>query len=330
MSMLREAALIQKLGHANRTGDGELRFNCPFCERAGKSKDRKGHLYVTFRRKGTRDDGRPIGLGYICHRCSTKGSIKSLFGRLGLTYVEPVRNLREAVTARLQPRQADTRPNPAGWPEDYSPLLGRDHDEHVYLYAKGRGINDDDIRHYKLGWGRGRNSGRLLIPVLTADGKCDYWQGRDTYEYDDPDVAPPRYLGPRGPYRRWVLFNYHAAQEYESVIIVEGLITAIVAGRNSVATLGKEVTNKQFAQLIAGPWEAFYVCMDGEESELTLALAERIYRAGRIAIPVFLPPDKAHKDAAAIGRARFRQYLRGAVPYSPTEAARLRVGNISH
>lgn len=324
-----ETQLTKRLGKPQRLEYlGELRYNCPFCKYK-KSPDTKQHLYVSVRPKGRGTDGKPTGVGYICHRCGVKGSLGGLCAKLGIRSQRSLADFKEEVLSRLSSkgRSKDKRPSPVGWPEDYQPLkLSRRHkdfprwDENVYLYAKGRGLTDDDLQFYQLGFGAGRNFGRLLIPILTADGQCDYWLGRDTFDYDPEDIEPPKYIGPRGPYRRWVLFNYHAAMAYKSVVLVEGTITAMVAGRNAVASLGKEISKQQLSQLLDGPWEKIYVCMDGEERKLTLDLCQRLYARKRKVFPVLLPHGE---DAASVGRELFQEYLDEAKPFDPLASVKL-------
>lgn len=329
--MFKEHVLVEKLGQPVRVDD-ELTFNCPFCPKRGKSQDTKRHLYVTFANKGKTKDGRQKGLGFMCHRCSAKGGLKKLFGMLGLGYdfvtLENLRVVLERLDKTDRPNK-EAHPDPTGYPEDYQYLLSRDRDDEVYHYASvKRGISDDDIRHYRLGAGRWRNYGYLLIPLLRNDGLCEYWLKRDTYEYGPDETPPPKYWGPPGQYRRWVIFNYDGAKVYEAVCVVEGTITAIVAGRDTVATLGKDISAVQLRRLLAGPWKEFYICMDGEERERTLRLCARFHAAGKTCYPVMIPPGE---DAASLGRVtfgRYRELARAAGPYDPIKAVRLKLAQV--
>src|SRR5687768_8634477 len=60
-------------------GDGtELRYNCPFCHKKGKSHDTELKLYVhscnSYCTKCS-DAGRNLNGTYWCHRCKTFGSL---------------------------------------------------------------------------------------------------------------------------------------------------------------------------------------------------------------------------------------------------------------
>src|SRR5690606_12523128 len=61
------------------------------------------------------------------------------------------------------------------WPEEYREVHQL---SQAYQYLLSRGISDQRIRHYKIGYGVGDLRNRIIIPDFNRDGDIVYWVGR--------------------------------------------------------------------------------------------------------------------------------------------------------
>lgn len=206
--------------HQRRSGEW-VRGNCAFCP-----------LVV-----GKRDVGRSFGLNertgfYHCFRCATAGFLEGAsVDRDGPWSDAPVR----------------VRAGEMALPAGFLPL------------ASGRGAEDPEFRAHRNflrrrgvrrgRWGdlrvgvveaeRGseeaRWRGRVLLPIVSAEGGVLGWVGRAVFK-----AATLKYLYPPGMPRGSMLFNHAAllAETDEPAIVAEGVFDALAFGADGVAALG--------------------------------------------------------------------------------------------
>jgi DNA primase len=108
----------------------------------------------------------------------------------------------------------------------------------AHPYLATRGIESQTAAHFGVGFyaGPGLLSGRLVIPILNAQGELVAYCGRSL------DTAEPRYQFPPGFRKSQVLFNFHraAASGEPAVVVVEGFFDCLKvyqAGLRSVVAL---------------------------------------------------------------------------------------------
>jgi hypothetical protein len=180
-----------------------------------------------------------------------------------------------------------------------------------YLY--GRGIGEDIVRQYKLGYGRsGRLKGFVIFPVY-MDHHMVYYQGRATWN-------PPSHLASeeakkwkeRTDYRKTlnpfndgqsamgseVLFNYQRASIEETVVICEGPIDAVKVGVNAVALFGKKGQPAKVERLSRMAARNYVIYLDRGEEEQKAAqeLASQLAPYGK----VYLATPPVGYDAGAL------------------------------
>ena len=98
-----------------------------------------------------------------------------------------------------------------------------------YLYS--RGINDDQIKLWKIGYcTEGRYGGRIIIPSFNQNGDPNFFIARSYVGHR------MKYLNPRTT--KDIIFNELMIDWDEPVTIVEGAFDAIVAGTQSIPILG--------------------------------------------------------------------------------------------
>jgi hypothetical protein len=281
--------LIRALGDPKIGSGPEVQFNSPFQKNARV--DSNYHLYVNPR-KGKFYD-------YKSGQC---GSISYLFYLLGEAedtrpvQVEPLDVLR----ARLNNLDAiKTFVLPvATLPEWVVPVIPR---SRAYKYLLKRGLTDDDIVAYRLGEGILDDDCKVVIPSYDVHGVCEYWVARSL----NPKNRI-KYKNPPVPRRSHVGFLHLAMQHSKSIVLCEGVFSAMVAGRDAVAAYGKFVTTDQLHRIQQAGATELIIALDGDALKETLETAGRAAKMGFTTSMVELPVDK---DPADLGRVEFRKLL---------------------
>ena len=324
--------LAELLGDYTDHGS-EKSFDCPFCERTGRSPDREQKLWVN-ERKGM----------FICYRCETKGTIGFMLRMLGHENIEQTVEVTK-LAKRMRKLQGLPVEEEFAAEEDDTPVI--DYMQEVikhgcrpievgsvaWNYLRDRRITDADIEYYDMLEGRGRYSGRVIIPTFDFDGQLAYFVARAFKPLrmrtkDGGYKDAPKYLNPKGEGRRRSVFNLNRAVEHSSILVTEGVFSAVAAGRNAVATFGKLVSEEQL-DLIAERVEdrEVIVCLDGDAHEQTLEIAHRLTSRKVRATVAILPFEH---DPDSIGREGLLRVLADRTAYSTLNVAKLQASGVLH
>lgn len=284
--------LLARLGQPLPGGGGELRYNSPFTAQFKKHAgqvDTKHHLYVNFESKK-----------FICYKSGIAGSLTYLFVLLGEVFDESMpevvdwdefkRRVQSVGEAKQIPR--------ADLPEWYAPVVWGGP---VHKYLQKRGVTDDDVNYYRIGQGVGEFTGWVIVPSFDVDGKCEYWVSRRIKE-----GRGPKYRNPGSERRFHVGFLYNALQYTRTVIVCEGVFSALAAGRDAVASFGKYVADTQLAKMQKAGVTGVILALDGDAWKETVDTARRCYRMG---FATWILPMPVEYDPSDMGRASFREYL---------------------
>ena len=110
-------------------------------------------------------------------------------------------------------------------------------------YLFNRGVTKQDILMWKIGYcPEGRYGGRIIVPSFNNSGNLNYFIARSYVGHR------MKYLNP--PISKNVVFNELFVDWDESIILVEGLFDAIVAGQNAIPILGS--TLREESKLFQG------------------------------------------------------------------------------
>lgn len=298
------------LGDPTPTGTGELRFQSPFQSKFKNpfKEDRKKHLYVNIK-KGK----------FFCFKSSMAGSLSYLFALLGaelqeasVHIEETLDTLRQRIAALGSPQEKFVIPK-AELPEWYQPVRWG---SEVHRYLRGRGVLDEDVLWYNVGEGTGEMDGWVILPNFNRDGDCEYWVARNTRHktYHNPSVD-----------RRFhVLFLDKALSVSPGeVMVCEGVFSALAAGRDAVAALGKFVTDDQIRRMWDAGVRKVNLALDGDAWTETLDTAERCIKIG---LEVCILPLPADRDPGDLGRESFEAFRRvGMIHVDSLELQRLRI-----
>lgn len=297
-----------RLGRSHPAREGEYEFDCPFCPLKGRGPDRGHHLGINLGKKK-----------FHCFRCGTGGSLEYLHKLLGIEVTASIPDtleLRRRLFS-LGTSQVEVAAE-AALPDDYVEVTPNTIAYYYITTPKpdGRGMAPDDIAHYRLGYGLRKLRGRIIVPTFTA-GRCVYWVAR---KYSGK--GPP-YLNPSSP-RKWHIFNLDRVEnEYSEVIICEGVFSAWAAGRNAVATLGKDFTREQVNLLSLAQFERYYVAYDDDAREEALDLCADLWSRDHVVYLVDIRPGEGDPDD--MGRALFQARKVEAAQYDPEKVLKIRL-----
>lgn len=261
------STLSSSLGHGKSASSGEYNFCCPLCvKRIGRA-DTKYHLYVNPTRWKYGIQG-----WYYCQRCEAKGPLHRLLNKSAQLnsvsvskwgqYVKLFRSGRSVLdVSKRDVREVDL-------PMDYHPIFPG---TSALRYLKNRGFTRELIDEYAVGFGtqnlsevnrddryRYAGSGRIIFPDYDHTGKVTYWVART---YVNHKI---KYKNPPNSNADDKVYNLVRATNFSSVIITEGVMSAIASGYNAVATYGKGVTSTQVSMLADAGFDKYYVALDGD------------------------------------------------------------------
>lgn len=309
--------ILEKFGDdiLHRSGD-ELLFRCPFCEDRGKSPDLKGNLYVNNRK-----------LVYFCQRCGASGRLIEDVKGYNFDETPSDIELLEKIDSILH-NQDEVKCN---FDLSNSSRIVFSNDSRTYYedeairYLESRGITEDIIDFYEIRLGdifSKKYKYRIVIPnrVEVRGGKeyTDMFVARYFREIPRDETGKltiPKYVNPSGDNRSKTVFNLHRIEDGSPIIITEGVLSSISAGRNAVATYGKYVSRDQLIKILKKNPSVVYVSLDPDAIVEALELCKRIRSMSHVEVRVVELPDG--EDPNSLGHDRFIEYLMKASIYNP-------------
>lgn len=162
------------------------------------------------------------------------------------------------------------------------------------------------------GWVRTASRDRLCMPVLSPTASLRGWitkrlDGRkpksDTFrEVDDVWM---------GWYRRPVRYTTYTEDTYKTVVVVEDLISALVASRyyKACAILGTHLNLEMVAELV-GNAEHVVLCFDRDATDKALGYAQRYQLYGNFKV---VPLSKDIKNMNNSGLKEWNEQVRSAI-----------------
>ena len=267
----------EKLHYESR---GQISFDCPICD-----EDRhKGNLEVNY-----------FEHVYKCWSCgdenNTKGPLGKLIDNFGNKKQKKIYNLLQPEQHKPKEKRKDRLRLPEGFTLFKDSSLVYPVRRQAYNYLKQRGINDDIIEKYGIGFcDQGKFSGRIIVPSYDSKGELTYFIARSW----DPNTRA-KYKNPEAE-KDIIIFNESLIDWTKKIYLVEGAFDSIFLD-NAIPMLGKYIS------------EVLYNKIYDNKCELTIVLdgdawndAERLYHKmncgklmGKVNI-VKLPLDKDIAD----------------------------------
>ena len=141
----------------------------------------------------------------------------------------------------------------------------------AYRYLQERGLTDDDILHWKIGYcfnGNYRN--RVIIPSFDDDGDINYFVARshngDSYKYKNPRAS------------KNIVFNELFIDWNDDLVLVEGIFDAIRAG-NAVPILGSTLrSDSRLLRKIVFNDTPVYIALDPDAADKERKIIKTLLR----------------------------------------------------
>lgn len=262
---------------------GQISFDCPVCaeEKGLDDGDGKGNLEINYVRHV-----------YKCWACGethgTHGPLGKLLDGYATKQQKKIYNLIKPEELQQQDKKRVRLRLPEGFItfKDSNPRF-IPHIE-AYKYLQSRGITDEMIEKYKIGYTvQGEFSYRVIIPSYDKEGILNYFVGRawvnKKMKYKNPASVP----------KDEIIFNENLLNWDEDVYLVEGAFDSFFLP-NPLVMLGKKMSKLIFETLYNKANANIIVCVDGDAWEDGLKIYNelnggRLYNKIKM---VKLPKDK--------------------------------------
>ena len=263
---------------------GQISFDCPVCSYDIKGMDKldgKGNLEINYARH--------------VYKCWSCGDTHGTHGALGKLLDKYATKKQKKVYDLLKPEEfeeKEVKKQKLRLPEGYTKFKDSNPIYPIYKqamnYLKGRGITDEIIEKYQIGFcDKGDYAGRIIVPSYTEKGELNYyiaraWGGNPKFKYKNPIAEKDK-----------IIFNEHLIDWFKDIYLVEGVFDAFFLD-NSIPMLGKHLSTLLFETIYEKALSNIIICLDGDAWDN----AQKLYKElnggrlhGKIKI-LKLPKDK--------------------------------------
>ena len=282
------------LGTSKRTARGNQAYHCPFCNH------HKPKLEVNFteNKKGHNP--------WHCWVCGKKGkTIKGLFKLLKAPSDKFI-ELSKLVKTGNQVEEVIVQ-NVVELPKEFTPFFPDDKTikwKQAYYYLKSRGITDDDIIKYNIGYcDFGRYQNMVIIPSYDKDGILNYFTGR-SFEQDP-------FIKYRNPECSRDIIPFELFINWDSpLVLCEGPFDAIAIKRNAIPLLGKNIQSNLLKRIVQSTVKKIYIALDTDAIKQALKHCEYLLNQGKEVYLVELDG----KDPSDLGFSYFTKLIQNTEP----------------
>ena len=232
---------------------GQISFDCPVCadEKGLDDGDGKGNLEINY-----------IRHVYKCWACGethgTHGPLGKLLDGYATKQQKKIYNLIKPEELQQQDKKRVRLRFPEGFTtfQDSNPRF-IPHIE-AYKYLQSRGITDEMIDRYKIGYTvSGEFAYRVIIPSYDKEGILNYFVGRawvnKKMKYKNPASVP----------KDEIIFNEQLLDWDKDIYLVEGAFDSFFLP-NPLVMLGKKMSKLIFETLYNKANGNIIVCVDGD------------------------------------------------------------------
>ena len=144
---------------------------------------------------------------------------------------------------------------------------------HALNYLYKREIDDSDILKYNIGYcDGGLYSNRIIIPSYDADGKLNFFVGRDFYN------SKMKYRN--SPTTKNIIGFDLFINWDEPIILCEGVFDAMAFKRNAIPLFGKNIMSSLQKKIIETKVKVIYLALDNDALEDTIKISEYFINNG--------------------------------------------------
>jgi hypothetical protein len=283
------------LGTGKATARGNYAYHCPLCHH------HKPKLEINMSENAKGENA------WHCWVCDKKG--KKIYQLFKAVEVPPniMTDLR-AIVKYTGPETKVVTEHKLELPKEFK-LLNNIHSSdisarHAAAYLKSRGITEDDILKYGIGYcDKGRYTNMVIIPSFDVKGNLNYFTGRSfekepSTKYRNPSVS--RDIIPFELFINWEL----------PLILCEGPFDAIAIKRNVIPLLGKNIQSNLMKKIVMSSVEKIYIALDRDAQKQALDFCEKLMQEGK---EVYLV-DMKDKDPSEMGFASFTNLIQETYP----------------
>jgi len=239
------------LGKGQSTSKGNFAFKCPFCTH------HKNKMEINLRTTSKRENF------WHCWVCGAKGkTLLSLFKKIKA----PQGKINELNILIIPAKKDNHTSDILEFPKEFISLSNIIEDKiaqieakHAIKFLKKRGITQDDIIKYNIGFCKeGKYEGRIIIPSYDEDKKLNYFIARD-YK----DATPQKYKNPPVSAKDVIGFELYINWD-APIILVEGIFDALTIKRNVIPLFGKVIHGKLMEKLVKSSVNRIYIALDAD------------------------------------------------------------------
>ena len=172
-------------------------------------------------------------------------------------------------------------------PDDFKPLWnGNDGivKRHALTYLYKRGITDDDIIKYNIGYcDSGLYSNRIIVPSYDSNGRLNFFVGRDFYS------SKMKYKN--SPTSKDIIGFDIFINWDEPIILCEGVFDAMAFKRNAIPLFGKTVPKSLQKKIIEFGVKTLYLALDNDAMSDTIKITDMFLSEG-IDVKIMVLKDK--------------------------------------
>jgi hypothetical protein len=283
------------LGSGKSTARGNYAYHCPLCHHTKP----KLEINMSENPKGENP--------WHCWVCDKKG--KKLYQLFKSIEVPPnVMSELRTIVKYVGPETKFQVEEKLALPKEFE-LLDNIHPSnitarHAAAYLKSRGITEDDILKYGIGYCEGgKYANMVIIPSYDAKGILNYFTGRSfqkepSVKYRNPSIS--RDIVPFELFINWDL----------PLILCEGPFDAISIKRNVIPLLGKNIQSNLMKKIVMSSVEKIYIALDRDAQKQALNFCEKLMNEGK---EVYLV-DMQDKDPSEMGFANFTNLIQETPP----------------
>lgn len=161
-------------------------------------------------------------------------------------------------------------------PDEYKPMWIKSNSptyRHCLKYLKSRGVSQDDMVKYSIGYCEdGLYSNRIIIPSYDDEGKLNFFVGRDVFD------SKLKYRNSPTP-KDIIGFELFVNWE-EPILLVEGALDAITSKVNSIPLFGKTIMNSLKRKILEKKVKTLYVALDNDAVKDSMRIVEELMNEG--------------------------------------------------
>jgi DNA primase len=162
-------------------------------------------------------------------------------------------------------------------PKEYSNILGNNDiiAKHAYSYLKRRGLTDNDIIKYNIGYCEsGLYAKMVIIPSYDINGNLNYFTARSFEKDPYIKYRNPSWSRDIIPFEFFINWNL-------PIILCEGPFDAISIKRNAIPLLGKNIQKSLMKKIVSSTVEKIYLALDTDAMARALEFAEEFLNVGK-------------------------------------------------